>query len=159
MAVILEVFANTGHQYFALPLSKILPPEVAQKFGPSHWEKLARNNRGPFQPHCKEIPWVRYRFDVDESKPPADKALLKLSIETNLGVNTRGTQFSENILAQRPEEDIEISPYAARSDNELYEACNGRIELPGIPTEDGEIPVVMVIHFVRPGGVNPVDVD
>ncbi len=31
--------------------------------------------------------------------------------------------------------------------------------MPGIPTEDGEIPVEIVIHFVRPGGVNPVDVD
>jgi hypothetical protein len=132
---------------------------VAQKFGPSHWEKLARNNRGSFQPHCREIPWVRYRFDVDENKPKAPVALLKLAIETNLGVNTRGTQYSESILPQRPEEDAEISPYAARNDIELYEACDGRVELPGIPTEEGEIPVEITIHFVRPGGVNPIDVD
>lgn len=160
MPATLEVFANSGHQYFALPLIRIVPEEVFQARGAAYWEKVARASAGPFQPHSRELPWVRFRFDIDESRPPAEKAILKLAVETNLGINTRGTQYDENARAELPEQEPDISPYAAQSESQLFDICDGRLELPGVSTREGEeIPVEVIIRFVRSGSVNPLDVD
>jgi hypothetical protein len=155
MPVTLEVFANTGHQYFTIPLTELVPKALAQKISNSQLELLAGRNRGPFTPLCREVPWVRYQFDVVDAKP-----VLKLAIETNLGLNTRGFQYDEEEVDEKPEEEFEVAQFAGRDERDLEAACDRQIPVTSIPTRDGqEFPVDLVIYFVPAGGQNWIDVD
>src|SRR5580704_7272081 len=100
MALTLEVFANTGHQYFSIPLIDALPKAQAQKVSPDLLEKLVLSNRGPFEPLCQEMPWLRYQLDLVDGKP-----MLRLAIETNLGLSTRGFLFDVEEVDEMPETD------------------------------------------------------
>src|ERR1051326_9176339 len=88
MPVNLEVFANTGHQYFSFPLSEVASGGAKKKSG-SELEALAVKNRGSFERLAAEMPWIRYQFDLAEDRPEGNRAVLKPAIETNLGLNTR----------------------------------------------------------------------
>src|SRR5882762_3086195 len=86
MPVTLEVFANTGHQYFSFPLSDVASGGAKKKSG-SELEALAVKNRGSFERLAGEMPWIRYQFDLAEDRPEGNRAVLRLAIETNLGLN------------------------------------------------------------------------
>ena len=155
MSVILEVFANTGHQFFSLPLAEIIPANLAQKLGPQQLESLARKNRGPFEPLCQEIPWVRYQFDVTDGKP-----VLNLAVETNLGLSSRGFLFDISEVDERPPAEFEFAQFAGRDEVDLETTCNRQFPITSVPTRDrAEFPVDLVIYFAPPGGQNPIDVD
>ena len=155
MPATLEVFANTGHQYFSIPLIEAVPRSLSQKFNNSQLELLARNNRGPFERLCQEIPWIRYQFDIVDGKPA-----IKLAIETNLGINTRGFLFDIEEVDEKPEVDFDVPQFAGRDEIDLESSCDRQFPITSIPTRDGaEFPVDLMIYFAPPGGQNPIDVD
>ena len=155
MPATLEVFANTGHQYFSIPLIEAVPRSLSQKFNNSQLELLARNNRGPFERLCQEIPWIRYQFDIVDGKPA-----IKLAIETNLGINTRGFLFDIEEVDEKPEVDFDVPQFAGRDEIDLESSCGRQFPITSIPTRDGaEFPVDLIIYFAPPGGQNPIDVD
>jgi hypothetical protein len=159
MPVSLEVFANTGHQYFSFPLSDVASGGAKKKSG-SELEALAVKNRGSFERLAGEMPWIRYQFDLAEDRPEGNRAVLRLAIETNLGLNTRGFLFNVDEVDEKPPDDFEVAHFAGRDDTDLESSWGRKISVASVPTKDGgEFPVDLNIEFVKPGGQDWIDVD
>src|ERR1017187_5680621 len=99
----IRVFPNTGHQYFTVPLKKLLP-----KRDEVWLQSFALANRDVWQKWDDFTRWIRYQYAIE--KDPAtdeDVAVMKLAIETNLGLPSRGLLFDvdDKLHDQRPEEE------------------------------------------------------
>ncbi|MGF1448131.1 MAG: virulence factor SrfB [Opitutales bacterium] len=148
----LRVFPNTGHQFFDIQLADLLPGRDEDFL-----EKLALTNRGPWQT-WRGIPWVLYQYAIIEGIPT-----LKVAIETNLGLPSRGLLFDyeDELLGDRPDDDEIMEVYAASEEARIEEDYKNRtITLRTLPNKD-DLPLDIELEIFWPprGGWDPVDVD
>ena len=148
----LHVFPNTGHQYFNLSLADLLPDK-----NEDFLNRLVRTNRDLWQP-WRGIPWVLYQYATVDEKP-----CLKVAIETNLGLPSRGLLFDydDETLNERPNDEDELEIYAARDEASIKEDFKDQtIVLKSLPNkEDLPLDTKLEIHWPPRGGWDPVDVD
>jgi len=85
----LEVFPNTGHQFFHVPLKSLAPRKTDEEL-----KRFVQRNRGPWAPWSEFCPWLVYQYAI-ETSPYTDEEtpIIKLAIETNLGLPDRGLLF------------------------------------------------------------------
>ena len=89
----LKVFPNTGHQYFEVDLKNLLPKKDED------WlERFVWSNRGSWRSWDDYTSWIRYQYAMTDGV-----ACLKLAIETNLGLASRGLLFDleDNLYEER----------------------------------------------------------
>ena len=85
----LEVFPNTGHQFFHVPLKSLAPKKTDEE-----WKRFVYRNRGPWEPWSEFAPWLLYQYAVEVSPYTGEETpIIKLAIETNLGLPERGLLF------------------------------------------------------------------
>src|SRR5882757_7423130 len=85
----LEVFPNTGHQFFHVPLKSLAPKKSDDEL-----KRFVIKNRGPWEPWSEFSPWLLYQYAVETSPYTGEEtAIIKLAIETNLGLPERGLLF------------------------------------------------------------------
>ncbi|MFW6354151.1 MAG: virulence factor SrfB [Verrucomicrobiota bacterium] len=150
----LKVYPNTGHQFFEVPLRELLP-----KKSPDWLEDFAWANRGPWQTWDAYAKWVRHQYDTVDGEPT-----LKLAIETNLGLASRGHLFDigDEVVEDPPEEDEIILPYAATDEAQIEEEYGADRVMPlnYLPNKDGrDIEVPLAVYWPRGAGSDPIDVD
>ena len=93
----LEVFPNTGHQFFHVPLKSLAPKKTDEE-----WKRFVYRNRGPWEPWSEFAPWLLYQYAVEVSPYTGEEtAIIKLAIETNLGLAERGVLFGVERFAFR----------------------------------------------------------
>lgn len=148
----LRVFPNTGHQFFHLPLADLLPDKDEEFLA-----DLVSKNRAPWKT-WKGIPWVLYQYATIGDKPT-----LKVAIETNLGLTSRGLLFDyeDEPVDERPDEDEEIEVYAAPEEARIESDYKHRtMRLKNLPNVDSlPLEVNLEVYWPRRGGWDPVDVD
>ncbi|HEY0946259.1 MAG TPA: virulence factor SrfB [Opitutaceae bacterium] len=154
MPVQLNIFPNTGHQFFSVALKQLLP-----KRDDGWLAQFAQANRTIWQPWDSYTPWIRYQYAIEDDTP-----VLKLAIETNLGLPSRGLLFDldEKIYDQRPDEQQQLSPYASTDEAQIESdyGAHRLMPLSYLPNNDGKhIDVELAIHWMRPDGRDPIDVD
>ena len=152
--VILQVFPNTGHHFFTVPLEELLPTKPL-----AYLEKLVQQNRGPFEVWHETVPWIRYQYDRTERD---SLPVIKIAIESNLGLPKRGFLYHlEGEWPERPETPSGTSPYACDSELRLQQNFPDRmLELLDLPTKDGaSLPINCKVFFCPPAGRDPVNVD
>lgn len=120
--VYLNVFPNTGHQFFHVNLRELV--------GDDRWRKQISR----FFEICKNKPWcvwdatyfrwLRFQYDIEENEP-----ILRIAVETNLGFSNRGLLFDEDpeLLDEQPDEDNDIPAYAATEEAEIEEEYENRL--------------------------------
>ena len=82
----LEVFPNTGHQFFHVPLKSIAPKKSDEEL-----RRFAIKNRGPWALWSEFAPWLLYHYAIEISPYTGEETpIIKLAIETNLGLPERG---------------------------------------------------------------------
>jgi hypothetical protein len=155
--VTIEVFPNTGHQYFSIPLLDLIPEKHPYREDKSKLEEIARKNLGrSFEPLDAMIGWVRFQYDYDDDK---GKPLLKLAVETNLGRDNRGFPYDTEEVSEKPDDEPIPTRFAARDEQELW-SFDGEIKISSVPSVQGaSLPVSLTIKFRKPGGSIPIDVD
>jgi hypothetical protein len=85
----LEVFPNTGHQFFHVPLKSLAP-----KKSDDDLKRFVHKNRGPWEPWSEFSPWLLYQYAIEISPYTGEETpIIKLAIETNLGLPERGLLF------------------------------------------------------------------
>ncbi len=95
-----EVFPNTGHQFFHVPLKSIVPKKADEDL-----RRFALKNRGPWAMWSEFAPWLLYQYDIDVSPYTGEETpIIKLSIETNLGLPERGLLFGVERFKFKPDE-------------------------------------------------------
>lgn len=148
----LRVFPNTGHQFFHLPLAELLPDRDEDFL-----EQLTRRNRDSWKT-WQGTPWMLYQYAIVDEKP-----ILKVAIETNLGLSSRGLLFDyeDEPVSEKPDEDDLLDVYAApeeaRIENEYKHRC---IKLKTLPNKESlPLDIDLQIFWVKRGGWDPVDVD
>jgi hypothetical protein len=187
----LEVFPNTGHQFFHVPLKSLAPKKTDEE-----WKRFVYRNRGPWEPWSEFAPWLLYQYAVEVSPYTGEETpIIKLAIETNLGLPERGLLFGVERLTFRNLEkdrvaqevhqryeayekgranDTLVYPYASLDKAKLWEDYPTRrlfldqlsATLP-VRRRAGENPSEpiplprgqLAVHWKKPAGVDPVDVD
>lgn len=148
----LRVFPNTGHQFFNIPLSDLLPDKDEDFL-----ESLARKNRSRWNT-WKGTPWILYQYAMEGEKP-----IIKVAIETNLGLTSRGLLFDyeDESVAELPDEDEMVEIYAAQEEAQIETDFKNRImHLKSLPNKESlPLDINLEIYWVRRGGWDPVDVD
>lgn len=150
----LRVYPNTGHQYFALKLKELLPRKSEE------WlENLVQLNRGPWATWDSFTPWIRYQYALEQGVP-----LLKLAIETNLGMPSRGLLYDvdEALHASMPDAEEQVHPYASFDEAQIEEDYGSDRVMPlqYLPNKEGsDIEVDLAVYWPRPDGPTPIDVD
>jgi len=85
----LEVFPNTGHQFFHVPLKSLAPRKTDEEL-----KRFVQRNRGPWAPWSEFCPWLVYQYAIETSPYTGEETpIIKLAIETNLGLPDRGLLF------------------------------------------------------------------
>ena len=85
----LEVFPNTGHQYFQVPLKSIAPKKSEDEL-----RRFVVKNRGQWALWSEFAPWLLYQYAIDISPYTGEETcIIKLAVETNLGLPERGLLF------------------------------------------------------------------
>src|SRR5580658_7252729 len=176
----LEVFPNTGHHFFHVPL-----------------KCLAHRNRGPWEAWSEFSPWLLYQYSIETSPYTGEEtAVIKLAVETNLGLPERGLLFGVDrfSLAEPPRDpseqaalklvqayekacasDAVVFPYASLDKAKLWDDYPAKRlfldelsphlpqhRLNGDSSAADPIPLPprqLAVHWKRPGGADPVDVD
>ncbi len=150
---IVQVFPNSGHQYFDIPLKALL-----EERDDEYLLKLAQANNGfPWQKWSPYIPWIIYRYEIRDNVP-----ILRLCIETNLGGPGRGVLFEvEECEGELPDEDEVINPYACEDEHQIDDEYRNRLlPLNRLPNKgDAMIDINLQIHLKKRDGEDPVDVD
>jgi len=157
----IRVFPNTGHQYFTVPLKKLLP-----KRDEVWLQSFALANRDVWQKWDDFTRWIRYQYAI-EKDPVTDEdvAVMKLVIETNLGLPSRGLLFDvdDKLYSQRPEEETGVPSAYASSDEAQIEDDFGTdrlMPLTYLPNKEGkDVDINLEIHWMRSDGRDPIDVD
>ena len=184
----LEVFPNTGHQFFHVPLKSLAP-----KKSDDDLKRFVHKNRGPWAPWSEFSPWLLYQYSVETSPYTGEEtAIIKLAIETNLGLPERGLLFGverfsfkgaggdaearkrfEAYEKSRANDSI-VYPYASLDKAKLWEDYpSKRLYLDQLsatlpvrrragenPSEPIPLPPGQVaVHWKKPAGADPVDVD
>ncbi len=86
----IEVFPNTGHQYFIIPLK-----ELFSNKGEEELRRIVKKNRGSWEPWDQFTPWIRYQYAFEYCRySKEDIPVVKLAVETNLGLASRGILFN-----------------------------------------------------------------
>jgi len=188
----LEVFPNTGHHFFHVPLKSLAPRRSDEEL-----KRHAHRNRGPWELWSEFAPWLLYQYSVEISPYTGEEtAVLKLAVESNLGLPERGLLYGveEVSFAAAPRDAAEeasrqaalayetaraqdaiIYPYASLDKAKLWEDYPAKRlfldELsPTLPqrrrgNDTGTHepiplpPKLLAVHWKRPGGADPVDVD
>lgn len=191
----LEVFPNTGHHFFHVPLKSLAPRKSDEEL-----KRYAHRNRGPWEPWSEFSPWLLYQYAIEISPYTGEEtAVLKLAVESNLGSADRGLLFgvdSYHFNGNPPRDAVEASlrqraasfekaraadavvyPYASLDRAKLWEDYpSKRLFLdelsPHLPqrrraSDHGSgsaepialPPKLLAVHWKRPGGADPVDVD
>jgi len=150
----IRVFPNSGHQYFDVLLKDLLPQK-----DPAFLEKLVLgNNSLSWQRWSDYVPWILYRYEMDGGEP-----ILRLCVETNLGTPLRGLIFdvTPGLVKQAPDMTDAVSPYASNDEAQIESDYRDRLlPLSSLPNREGrDIQVNLEIHWVKRGGMDPVDVD
>lgn len=149
----IRVFPNSGHQYFHVPLAKLIAGKDEESL-----RAFVSRNSGPWRPLSPATRWILFRYLTDENNAPC----IHLAVETNLGTEDRGLIFeNEDIADELPDEDEQIPAYAAPDTLSLFSDYeNGILPIRQIPGKDGQsFDVDLQIQWVRQGGEVPVDVD
>lgn len=85
----LEVFPNTGHQVFHVPLKTLAPKKSEEDL-----KRFAQKNIGPWDVWSEFSPWLLYQYAVEVSPYTGEETpIIKLAIETNLGLPERGLLY------------------------------------------------------------------
>lgn len=177
----LIVFPNTGHQYFTIELMKLWPEK-----GEAWWVKFVNDHGGPFRPWERGFDWIRYQYQLT---PRDNKPVLKLVVETNLGLPSRGFLYDVEESAEKPKDEDSANLYAATEDSFLDEYWRSEegiprtVDLTNLPVpskQEGPLSFKNAQHypseylplpkakegqtrvqifFERPPGEEPVDVD
>ncbi len=150
----IRVFPNTGHQYTEIPLADLMPDKDADFL-----RTFARRNRRAWAKVSEYTPWILFQYGGDSEQSPC----LKLAIESNLGLNSRGLLFGVDPepVDELPDEDDITSTYACADEAEIESIYRDRlIPIKLLPThENKQIEVNIEIFWPRMGGYSPVDVD
>jgi hypothetical protein len=189
----LEVFPNTGHHFFHVPLKSLAPRKSQEEL-----TRYAHRNRGPWEPWSEFAPWLLYQYSIETSPYTGEETpVIKLAVESNLGLPDRGLLFgverfsfaeiardaAEQAAQKRARAydearaaDSIVPPYASLDKAKLWEDYPAkRLFLdqlsPHLPQRrrgggDGSShepillpPGQLAVHWKRPGGADPVDVD
>jgi hypothetical protein len=157
----IRVFPNTGHQYFTVPLRKLLP-----KRDEASLQTFALANRDVWKRWDDYTRWIRYQYAIErDAATEEDVAVIKLAIETNLGLPSRGLLFDvdDKLYDQRPEEDMGVPSAYASTDEAQIEADFGTdrlMPLTYLPNKEGkDIDINLEVHWTRSDGRDPIDVD
>lgn len=154
---IIRIFPNSGHQSKKLTLASLLPGWTREKIS-----EFVKANNGGWKRWDAFTPWVMYRYEDmpwDTGGP-----VLSLVIETNLGAPTNGILFDiESLEGGKKEVLPESESLYASFDEANIEEDYGEdrcIPLTFLPNNmEMEIEVSIVIHWIRPTGSDPVEVD
>src|ERR1039457_4050822 len=85
----LEVFPNTGHHFFHVPLKSLAPRKTEEEL-----TRYAPRNRAPAGPWRAFSPWLLYQYSIEPSPFTGEETpVLKLAVESNLGLPDRGLLF------------------------------------------------------------------
>src|ERR1035441_8776762 len=85
----LEVFPNTGHHFFHVPLKSLAPRKTEEEL-----TRYAHRNRGPWEPWSEFSPWLLYQYSIETSPYTGEETpVIKLAVESNLGLPDRGLLF------------------------------------------------------------------
>lgn len=188
----LEVFPNTGHQFFNVPLKEIAPKKSEDEL-----RRFAIRNRGPWALWSEFAPWLLYQYAIEVNPYTGEEtAIIKLAVETNLGLPERGVLFGvERYSFKQADTDRALQeaqkrcqafeknrandtityPYASLDKAKLWEDYPTKrlpldqlsSSLPvrrkaGESTSAEPIPLpkgLLVVHWKKPAGADPVDVD
>lgn len=188
----LEVFPNTGHQFFNVPLKEIAPKKSEDEL-----RRFAIRNRGPWALWSEFAPWLLYQYAIEVSPYTGEEtAIIKLAVETNLGLPERGVLFGvERYSFKQADTDRAVQeaqkrcqafeksrandsityPYASLDKAKLWEDYPTKrlpldqlsSSLPvrrkaGDSSSAEPIPLpkgMLVVHWKKPAGADPVDVD
>ncbi|MGA2016260.1 MAG: virulence factor SrfB [Opitutaceae bacterium] len=189
----LEVFPNTGHHFFHVPLKSLAPRKTEEEL-----TRYAHRNRGPWEPWSEFSPWLLYQYSIETSPYTGEETpVIKIAVESNLGLPDRGLLFGvESFSFADPARDAAeqaaqkrarayeearaadaiVPPYASFDKAKLWEDYpTKRLFLdelsPHLPQRrrgggDGSTPEPILlppgqlaVHWKRPGGADPVDVD
>ncbi len=155
--VTLRVFPNSGHQYFVVRLKDLLPNRDEDFLS-----RLARQNREPWKPWSEYTPWILYQYAVI-NEAGDDVPVLKMAVETNLGLPSRGLVFDaeDTPVADPPDQDTVVLPYASMDEASIQsDYKHGIITLRQLPNKEGRpLDMELRIHWPKRGGFDPVDVD
>ncbi len=159
---VLEVFHNSGHQFFAVPLSAVLPNRDEEWLG-----EFVNKNYAPWAMWDPVYPYIRYQYGFDDDGTP----IIRIAVETNLGDSSRGLLFEVDEHQEKPARfgDEPVNPYAFRDEAQIVEDCGRErlIPLLFLPSRDGRQISLMEsdtksrlsIHWAMPDGRDPIDVD
>ncbi len=155
--VTLRVFPNSGHQYFFVPLKDLLPNRDDDFLA-----RLARQNREGWKPWSEFTPWILYQYAV-LTESGDEVPVLKMAVETNLGLPSRGLVFDveDRPVTQLPDQDSVPLPYASNDEAQIQsDFKNGVMTLRQLPNKEGRpLEIDLRIHWPKRGGFDPVDVD
>jgi hypothetical protein len=188
----LEVFPNTGHHFFHVPLKSLAPRKSEEDL-----KRYAHRNRGPWEAWSEFSPWLLYQYSIETSPYTGEEtAVIKLAVESNLGLPERGLLFGVDrfSLAEPPRDpseqaalklvqayekacasDAVVFPYASLDKAKLWDDYPAKRlfldelsphlpqhRLNGDSSAADPIPLPprqLAVHWKRPGGADPVDVD
>ena len=104
----LEVFPNTGHQFFHVPLKSLAPRKTDEEL-----KRFVHKNRGPWAPWSEFCPWLLHQYAIETSPYTGEETpIIKLAVETNLGLPDRGLLFGaerfpfKNLEKDRAEQEV-----------------------------------------------------
>lgn len=149
----ISVFPNTGHQYFFVPLSKLVPNKDEESL-----RAFVSKNTDSWKPLSPATRWILFRYITDEHNRPC----IHLAVETNLGAEDRGLIFdNEDLVGELPDDDDQIPAYAAPDVLSLFRDYDqGLLPIRHLPGKEGRgFDVNLQIQWVRQGGETAVDVD
>jgi len=158
----LEVFHNSGHQFFSVPLDAL----ILNKEG--EWlSDFVNRNYGPWDTWDPVYPYIRFQYGFDDENTP----IIRIAVESNLGYPSRGLLYEIDEHQQKPDKfDPEpLNPYAFRDEAQIVEDCGRErlIPLLFLPTKDNRQISLMEsdsesrlsIHWALPDGRDPINVD
>lgn len=184
----LEVFPNTGHQFFHVPLRSVAPKKSEDEL-----KRFVQKNRGPWAQWSEFTPWLLFQYASETSPYTGEEThIIKLAVETNLGLPERGLLFGvekhefkdgektsdaykryEAYEKNRSNDGI-IYPYASIDKAKLWEDYPSKrlfldhlasslpvLRRSGADTSE-PIPLprnLIAVHWKKPAGADPVDVD
>ena len=187
----LEVFPDTGHQFFHVPLKSIAPRKPEEDL-----KRFVVRNRGPWEPWSEFAPWLLYQYAIEVSPYTGEETpIIKLAVETNLGLPERGLlfgveHFTFKNLEKSPADqeahrryqayekaratDAIVFPYASLDRAKLWEdyptkrlyldqlSATLPVRRRGNENAPEPIPLpagLLAVHWKKPAGADPVDVD
>ncbi|MCC5839592.1 MAG: virulence factor SrfB [Opitutales bacterium] len=150
----IAVFPDSGHQFFEIPLKRLVPDREEEFL-----RAFAVRNRAAWAPWSEFTPWILFQYAIDTH----DEPILRLAVESNLGPPTRGLLFDvdDTPLREPPDEDEVISAYASSEEAQIEADFRDRlIPLRNLPNKEGKVvDIHLEIFWPRRGGFEPVDVD